>query len=1340
MRVKIKHRNVFVKVLLDSGNLAGDLISAQLAEELGFRIKGASQDIKLATKSSQAKILGYVDPFLVYIEGIKTPCVVFARVLDGLAHPMNLGELFMKRNKVRMTYDLSGVQMVIHGETISLQRYDFSLYSPSKDKRFHQVLTKRSRDGKNPLDDNQVDILRINTRPPLPGLNVKTHRLNWIQVDIDKYYDVNLAQDTVLEPFTSSKVAVYSLLYAAEERKTLDEVFSPDVNHPLVQNDVLPMEGVYTFRPTDQAITIMNCSAVPIELSAHDTIGQIYPQTPLEQVNVLNHKPISKLTKEEKEERLTFIRLSLKLEEKELLKGHPDLIEKTVMLFYNNFEALSVADDDFGDTDLVTFKIELKPGSKPFRDKVRPLNPHMETMLNKQIENWLKSEIIEPSQSPWSSALVPVQKKDSSEVRWAIDFRRLNEATVADAYPLPRIDTTLTKLQGSRVYSSLDSAGAFHAIQVEESSRPLTAFSCPLGQFQFLRLPFGVTNGPSCYSRLVQKALGKLPEKFALAYIDDIIIYSKDVRQHFRHLEDIVRIHAKVGMKLKLRKCRLFESQIKYLGYMVSERGISMVDEYVDRILDWQVPKLGTELRKFLGFAGYYRSFIPKYAELTADLESMKSQVEISWTDQAIKHFNDLKDHFKKAPTRGYPDYDSEHPFILDTDFSSIAIAAVLSQVQNNAERFLGCVARKTKDAESRYPSYKGELLALVYALQKFEHILVCRKFLLRTDSSPLKHLDTSKKSSHIFNRWHAFISNFQFDVIHRPGKKHVTADALSRREGVPSDDENPLKLPPLENEDIYDPVYTLSSVDDTFGEYRLREARLASVTPHHHDEDGKVQINDDPITHSMMLKAQKADTDLRIVYDWLRSNQFPSYRDITNKSVFVKSLYKLRNQLCIFDGLIKLTPALATNPVQKHLRLVVPHGFRIKCFYFCHNLCGHRGMKETLNIMRQRFYFPNMNSFVAMYVNNCSTCLKKWTGSNSDRRAKPSTFTSQWGHHNQCVYIDIMGPFDPINRYKGQDVNHILTMLDGFTRFLVAEPIKDTKTETIAQTFYESYVLRFGCPSQIHSDNGSGFTSKLFAEVTKKMGIYHTFCPPYNPSSNKVERAHQSIMKLVRVDDSKPNRRWTEKLQPAVFLYNSLTHSITGVSPFQALYGKPPALPIDYLWPVHVDMESTDFVVNYEAMREVLEQTEGFIRDNQDKYAVSLRNNRDNYHVVIKKDDIVYYFLDHLSESISKKLQSRFLGPFKVVSVVSDSVIIIQPIKNWSESAKQISVNVAKVRRIDPKLDLSDSVPKSKINLKEIEFNDEFDSEVWIRSNDLIHSHRCLRSCKCGRNKNSPK
>ena len=1327
-------------MLLDSGNLAGDLISAQLAEELGMKISGATHDIKLATKTSQAKILGYVDPFLIFIEGIKTPCMVYPRVLDGLAHPMNLGELFMKRHGVRMTYDLKGVQMEIHDQKIPLQRFDFSLYSKSTDPKFHKVLSKRKRDGKNPVADNQIDILRINHRPPIPGLNVKTHRLEWIQCDLQANYDVHVHQDIIVEPSTSCKVGVYSLLYAGTEaRENTDVYFAPAIDQPFMVDEILPMEGVYNFGVSGQAITVMNVSTIAIKLHKHTTIGTVYPRTSLntqmEEINVLSHKPASKLTEAELAERTAFIKESLQLESKELLKGHPEIITKTIKLFLNNFDALSVSDDDFGKTDLVSFQINLKPDAKPFRDKVRPLAPQMEEKLKKQIADWLRAKIIEPAQSPWSSALVPVKKKDSNEVRWAIDFRKLNEATVADAYPLPRIDTTLTKLRGSKVYSSLDSAGAFHAISVEPESRPMTAFSCSEGQFQFVRLPFGVTNGPSCYSRLVQKALSKLPEKFALAYIDDIIIYSKSVHQHYKHLEDIVRIHARVGMKLKLRKCALFESQIKYLGFMVSENGISMVPEYVAKILDWELPITGKMLRSFLGFAGYYRSFIPKYAELTSDLESMKSQLHVNWTPQAEKHFNELKDQFTKAPTRGYPDYESEHPFILDTDFSSIAIAAVLSQVQNNAERFLGCVARKCKDAESRYPSYKGELLAFVYALQKFEHMLLCRPFLLRTDSSPLKHLDTSKKSSHIFNRWHAHISQFRFSIVHRPGKKHVTADALSRREGLKFEDDNPKGIPPLEYADVHDPVYALSSVDTLLVEYMLRPNRpLCNLSSH--DEDDKVLINDEPITHKMMVQAQKDDKDLRVVYGWLR-DQFPPYKDITNSSLFVKTLYKLRPQLKIHNGLVKLKPALVKENIEKHLRLVVPHGLRIKCFYLCHNLSGHRGMKETVNIMRQRFYFPNMNSFVAMYVNNCSTCLKKWTGSNSDRRAKPPTFSSQWGHHNQCVYIDTMGPFHPSNRYKGQNVAHILTMMDGFTRFLVAEPIPDTKTSSIADAFYESYVLRFGCPSQIHSDNGTGFTSKVFREITRRMGIYHTFCPPYNPSSNKVERSHQSLMKLVRTDSTLPNDRWADKLQPAVFLYNSLTHSAIGVSPFQALYGKPPQLPIDYLWPVHVDIESEDFIIQYEQMRKVMEETENLIRDNQDKYALSLTNSRHKFLENIKKNDIVYYFLDHVSEKISNKLQSRFLGPFKVVDVISDSVIIIQPIKNWSKSAKQISVNVAKVRKIDPTLDLSDSVPKSKIDIRDLELQDEFDSEVWIRNNDLIHEHRCLRSCKCGKKSN---
>ena len=213
------------------------------------------------------------------------------------------------------------------------------------------------------------------------------------------------------------------------------------------------------------------------------------------------------------------------------------------------------------------------------RARCRPLNPLQEQGLRIQLDEWLASGIIEPSVSPWPSALVPCKKKGTGRLHWSIDFRLINDRTIKDSYPLPCIETNLHKLAGAKIFSSLDLAGAFHSLTISPASQDYTTFVSPFGTYRFIRMPFGLSNSPSAYCRLVQLALSKLPPGSAIAYLDDILIYSDNVSDHMRHLEAVLRIHAEVGMKINLSKTKIFRDQVTYLAHLVSHQGVEMIPD-----------------------------------------------------------------------------------------------------------------------------------------------------------------------------------------------------------------------------------------------------------------------------------------------------------------------------------------------------------------------------------------------------------------------------------------------------------------------------------------------------------------------------------------------------------------------------------------------------------------------------------------------------------------------------------------------------------------------------------------------------------------------------------------
>ena len=349
-----------------------------------------------------------------------------------------------------------------------------------------------------------------------------------------------------------------------------------------------------------------------------------------------------------------------------------------------------------GKTNLISHTITIHPGTAPIKMKHRPLNPVMEESLRQQIDRWLEQRVVEEADSPWSFPLVQVPKKNSQEIRWAVDYCRLNTVTKKDAFPLPNIADNLFRLAGSRVFSALDGAGAFHTVPVRHADREKTVFSSPFGQYQFVRMPFGLANAPATYSRLVTKALHHLLSLEVLCYLDDTAVHSEDAWSHLRVLRKVLAAFRAAGLQISPEKALPFRDHIKYLGHEVSAQGISIPPDYTSVIKDWPIPDTLKPLRAFLGKCGYYRRFIAHYAALSTLL------VQYTWRDQhegipclrqdaaAVRAFRAMTQKQKSAPILAYPQFHGE-PFILYTDFSVDlgAIGGVLSQEQNGQEQVI---------------------------------------------------------------------------------------------------------------------------------------------------------------------------------------------------------------------------------------------------------------------------------------------------------------------------------------------------------------------------------------------------------------------------------------------------------------------------------------------------------------------------------------------------------------------------------------------------------------------------------------------------------------------------
>ena len=414
---------------------------------------------------------------------------------------------------------------------------------------------------------------------------------------------------------------------------------------------------------------------------------------------------------------------ALRLDTSPILTEDVEVRGQVEALIRKYWKVFARPSEQYGAAKAAEFTVELKPGAVPVKQPVRLLNPADAASLKEQLHQWEEAGIIKRVKSPWSSCLVPVRRKDGG-IRWAVDLRMVNAVTIGDAYPVPSIEGALEKLSGSTIFSSLDAAAAYHAVPVAESSQACLAFGTPFGTYTFLRMPFGAKNAGATYCRLVAEMIEELGSEAVLAYLDDLLIHTKDAREHLEALEAVFQIHLKFGILLRPEKTNLFQTTVSYLGHRVNEKGTQMEPNYIEKIVMWPVPKTVKELNTFLGFTGYYRNYIREYPRLTAGMNKQRKEKILKWNPQLQEDFENLKTTFTTNPLRSYPRYDLEEPFQVVTDYSSINVAGILSQVQGGEEKFIGACGRKCNDAESRYSSMQGELLAILYALEKWEDLL----------------------------------------------------------------------------------------------------------------------------------------------------------------------------------------------------------------------------------------------------------------------------------------------------------------------------------------------------------------------------------------------------------------------------------------------------------------------------------------------------------------------------------------------------------------------------------------------------------------------------------------
>ncbi|GJZ68630.1 putative reverse transcriptase domain-containing protein [Tanacetum coccineum] len=427
----------------------------------------------------------------------------------------------------------------------------------------------------------------------------------------------------------------------------------------------------------------------------------------------------------------------------------------------------------------VEFQIDLIPGAAPVARAPYRLAPSEMKELSDQLKELSDKGFIRPSSSPWGAPVLFVKKKDGS-FQMCIDYRELNKLTVKNRYPLPRIDDLFDQLQGSSIYSKIDLRSGYHQLRVREEDIPKTAFRTRYGHYEFQVMPFGLTNAPAVFMDLMNRVCKPYLDKFVIVFIDDILIYSKNKQEHAEHLKLILELLKKEQLYAKFSKCEFWIPKVQFLGHVIDSQGIHVDPAKIESVKDWASPKSATEIRQFLGLAGYYRRFIEGFSKIAKPMTKLtQKKIKFEWSDKAEAAFQLIKQKLCSAPILALPE--GSEDFIAYCDASIKGLGAVLMQ----REKVIAYASRQLKIHEKNYTTHDLELGAVVFALKIWRHYLYGTKCTVFTDHKSLQHILDQKELNMRQRRWLELLSDYDCEIRYHPGKANVVADALSRKERV---------------------------------------------------------------------------------------------------------------------------------------------------------------------------------------------------------------------------------------------------------------------------------------------------------------------------------------------------------------------------------------------------------------------------------------------------------------------------------------------------------------------------------------------------------------------------
>ena len=850
-------------------------------------------------------------------------------------------------------------------------------------------------------------------------------------------------------------------------------------------------------------------------------------------------------------------------------------------------------------------------------------------------DDLLARGVVRRCNSAWNSPILLVTKKDGTS-RFTVDLRGVNAITENRVHPIPKISETLDSLANSKYFSTLDAKSGYWQLKLRESDQEKTAFRTATKTLCFSRMPFGLKTASFSFQNILNKVLRDALGIYSTIYIDDVVIYSETFDQHISHLDSVLQMVAKAGIKMSLNKSQFAQEKIKFLGFIVDGKGINSDPEKVRAIQNFPIPKNQKNVRQFLATVGFYRQFIEDFAGIAAPLSSLlRKDVKWKWETLHQDAFQKLKCAMVTHPILRHPDF--ERAFQIHSDASCESIGGCLMQEHEGVLHPVSYFSRKLRDAETRYSVSEWEALGVIASIKQFHYYIYGRKFKVVVDHKPLVNIFKVQSKNNRINRWASFLMDYDFETVYKQGKLHHLPDALSRNCDVDA---------------------LMVAINALKTKKKVKDKIL-----------NKKPIFSEIFSKENVKLEQNKEERWKLLIKYLKGGEVPSCPPRSSLDNFT-----LVDQCLYFSS--------KKDKATDNLKLVVPLSLQKDALKLVHDSQNsiHAGFLKTLFKAQGLFYWPNMVLDIKNYVKHCMQCLKRKSGIKN--KAAMGDFPPV-SEPNERIGLDLIGILPQTERGN----RFILTVHDHFSKYTYIYPIPGKSAEVVTRAF-RKHILLAGVPSYITSDRGSEFIANTFRELCETMRITTNFATAFRPQAcGAVENRNKIIGDYLHFLSNESNEQWDDLCEYVQAAINSAYHVAIRDTPFFIHHGR------DYKTIYSDILSGSKRVMDQEKPYNIE------VQERLTKAFEQVKQNNINAHETYKKaynknlrphnigaGDIVLVRNEIKQGQNIRKLNPRYNGPYRVIKFVNDNNCIIKGM--MQNNSRELLVHTDRLKMASPSND----------------------------------------------------